>query len=135
QLAAEADQAHATVGADLVIMGGARLSPYAAALRQRTRLVVVEPVACGIAMAEALARIGLRQSKLGKFARPPAEHASASPVAGHAAASGLGGGLRPPSEPPPNSGVAPAKPALERGTPHARRRPPRHGVHSDRLLG
>jgi len=77
QLAAEADQAHATVGADLVIMGGARLSPYAAALRQRTRLVVVEPVACGIAMAEALARIGLRQSKLGKFARPPAERDSA----------------------------------------------------------
>jgi len=66
-LAAEA----AATGADLVILGGSRLSPYAAALRARTPLVVVEPVACAVAMAESLVRIGLRQSKSGKFARPP----------------------------------------------------------------
>jgi allantoin racemase len=71
RLAAEAEQARATSGADLVILGGARLSPYAAALRHRTPLAVVEPVACGIAMAEALVRITLRQSKVGKFASPP----------------------------------------------------------------
>jgi len=66
-LAAEA----AATGADLVILGGSRLSPYAAALRARTPLVVVEPVACAVTMAESLVRIGLRQSKSGKFARPP----------------------------------------------------------------
>ena len=67
RLAAEA----AATGADLVILGGSRLSPYAAALRGRTPLVVVEPVACAVTMAESLVRIGLRQSKTGKFARPP----------------------------------------------------------------
>ena len=61
----------AATGADLVILGGSRLSPYAAALRARTPLVVVEPVACAVTMAESLVRIGLRQSKSGKFARPP----------------------------------------------------------------
>ena len=66
-LAAEA----AATGADLVILGGARLSPYAAALRTRTPLVIVEPVACAVTLAESLVRLGLRQSKAGTFARPP----------------------------------------------------------------
>jgi Asp/Glu/hydantoin racemase len=69
-VAALATEAAAT-GADLVILGGSRLSPYAAALRARTPLVVVEPVACAVTMAESLVRIGVRQSKAGKFARPP----------------------------------------------------------------
>jgi allantoin racemase len=69
-VAALATEASAT-GADLVILGGSRLSPYAAALRARTPLVVVEPVACAVTMAESLVRLGLRQSKAGKFARPP----------------------------------------------------------------
>ena len=56
---------------DLVILGGARLSPHAAALRQRTPLTVVEPVACAVAMAESLVRLGLSHSKTGKFAPPP----------------------------------------------------------------
>jgi allantoin racemase len=71
RLAAEADGAHATGGADLVILGGSRLSPYAAALRHRTSLVIVEPVACGVTLAEAFVRTGLGQSKVGKFAPPP----------------------------------------------------------------
>jgi len=32
---------------------------------------IVEPVACGIQLAEAAVRLGLRQSKAGKFAAPP----------------------------------------------------------------
>jgi Asp/Glu/hydantoin racemase len=60
RVAEEAAQAHTRSGADLVILGGARLSPYAVALRHRTPLTVIEPVACGIAMAEALVRIGRR---------------------------------------------------------------------------
>ena len=57
--------------ADLVILGGARLSPYAAALRPRSPVPIIEPVACGVQMAEALVRLGLAQSKAGKFAPPP----------------------------------------------------------------
>ncbi len=58
-------------GADLVILGGARLSPYAAAARERSRAPILEPVSCGVQMAEALVRLGLAQSKAGKFAAPP----------------------------------------------------------------
>jgi len=57
--------------AELVILGGARLSPYAAALRPRSPVPVLEPVACGVQMAEALVRLGLAQSKTGKFGPPP----------------------------------------------------------------
>ena len=71
QLADALAAARANDRADLVILGGARLSPHAAALRRRTPLVVIEPVACAVAMAEALARLGLSQSKAGKFAPPP----------------------------------------------------------------
>ena len=70
-LAAETERAHASAGADLVILGGSRLSPYAAALRRRTSLTVVEPVACSVTLAEAFVRTGLAQSKVGKFAPPP----------------------------------------------------------------
>jgi allantoin racemase len=70
-LAAKVSAACDSTGADLVILGGSRLSPYAAALRQRTAIVIVEPVACGVAMGEALVRLGLSQSKVGKFAPPP----------------------------------------------------------------
>ena len=63
--------AEAAAGAELVILGGSRLSPHAAALRARTAMTVVEPVACAVTMAESLVRIGLSQSKAGKYARPP----------------------------------------------------------------
>jgi len=58
-------------GADLVILGGALLSPYAGPLRARTPVPVIEPVACAVQMAEAVVRLDLRQSKLRKFAPPP----------------------------------------------------------------
>ena len=61
----------AETGADLVILGGALLSPYAGALRARTPVPVIEPVACAVQMAEAVVRLDLRQSKLRKFAPPP----------------------------------------------------------------
>lgn len=66
-----AETAAMSGSADLVILGGARLSPYARALRRRTPLVVIEPLACAVALAEALVRLDLAQSKAGKFARPP----------------------------------------------------------------
>lgn len=71
ELAEQVAGAEGTVGADLVILGGSRLSPYAAALQGRTELPIIEPVACGVQMAETLVRLGLRQSKVRKFAPPP----------------------------------------------------------------
>jgi allantoin racemase len=56
---------------EIVILGGARLSPYAAALRPRSSVPILEPVACAVQMAEALVRLRLAHSKAGKFARPP----------------------------------------------------------------
>ncbi len=70
QLAEEVGRVTET-GADLVILGGALLSPYAGALRARTPVPVIEPVACAVQMAEAVVRLDLRQSKLRKFAPPP----------------------------------------------------------------
>jgi len=70
QLAEEVGRVTET-GADLVILGGALLSPYAGSLRARTRVPVIEPVACAVQMAEAVVRLELRQSKLRKFAPPP----------------------------------------------------------------
>ena len=71
ELAAMVAAMRTQFGADLVILGGSRLSPYAGALRQIVSIPVLEPVACAVQVAEALVRLGLRQSKAGKFAPPP----------------------------------------------------------------
>src|SRR5262249_31014810 len=62
-LAAAVGRVEAELGADLVILGGARLSPYAVELQRHVRLPVVEPVACAVRVAETLVRLDLRQSK------------------------------------------------------------------------
>lgn len=49
-----------STSADLIVLGGSRLSPYAAALRARIALTVLEPVACAVTLAESLVRIGGR---------------------------------------------------------------------------
>ena len=72
ELAAEVARAETELGADLVILGGARLSPYAENVRRQVRPPVLEPVACAVQIAEALVRLNLRQSKTGRFAPPPA---------------------------------------------------------------
>ena len=71
-LAREVARAEAELGVDLVVLGGARLSPYAAALRHHVRMPVLEPIGCAVKVAEGLVRLGLRQSKTGRFAPPPA---------------------------------------------------------------
>ncbi len=71
ELASEVERVRTSTRADLVILGGARLSPYAAALRKLVAVTVLEPVACGVQVAEALVRLGLRQSKTGRYAPPP----------------------------------------------------------------
>jgi allantoin racemase len=70
-LAAQVAHAIDVLGADLVILGGARLAPYAAAVRRLTAVPILEPVACAVGLAEALVRLGLRPSKVGKYAPPP----------------------------------------------------------------
>jgi allantoin racemase len=70
-LAREIAAAGTERGADLAILGGARLSPYAADLGRVVPVPVIEPVACAVQAAESLVRLGLRQSKAGKFAPPP----------------------------------------------------------------
>ncbi len=49
-----------STSAGLIVLGGSRLSPYAAALRASIALIVVEPVACAVTLAESLVRIGAR---------------------------------------------------------------------------
>ena len=49
-----------SAGANLIVLGGSRLSPYAAALRAGIALTIVEPVACAVTLAESLVRIGVR---------------------------------------------------------------------------
>jgi len=71
EIAREIERLRAETRADLVILGGTRLSTCAAALRALTAVPVLEPVACGVAVAEAMVRLGLRPSAVGKFARPP----------------------------------------------------------------
>lgn len=71
ELAAVVGGIRAQLDIDLVILGGSRLSPYASALRQAVPITVLEPVECAVQFAEALVRLGLRQSKSGKFAPPP----------------------------------------------------------------
>lgn len=51
-------------GCDLVVLGGSRLAPYAAALRARVALTVLEPVACAVTLAESLVRIGVRAGRV-----------------------------------------------------------------------
>jgi allantoin racemase len=74
EVLAAVDHVVAESAADLVILGGSRLSPYAAHIRDRAPVPVVEPVACAVQMAEAAVRLGLRQSKTCKFAPPTGMH-------------------------------------------------------------
>jgi allantoin racemase len=71
ELATEVDRLRVLSRADLVVLGGSRLSPFADALRKLTPLTVLEPVACAVQLAESLVRLGLTQSKSGKYAPPP----------------------------------------------------------------
>ena len=65
ELAAEVERIRSLGRAEVVILGGSRLSPFAAPLRKLTPITVLEPVACAVQMAEALVRLGLAPSRLG----------------------------------------------------------------------
>jgi len=71
ELATEVERVRVLSRADLIILGGSRLSPFAEPLRKLTSFTVLEPLACAVQMAESLVRLGIVQTKTGKYAPPP----------------------------------------------------------------
>jgi len=60
-------------GAEAIILGCAGPSGYAEDIERELGVVVLDPTAVAFKVAEALADLGLRHSKVGRFARPPAK--------------------------------------------------------------
>jgi allantoin racemase len=65
RLAAEDD------GAEIIILGCAGMAGYAPELESKLGVKVLDPSAVALKVAEAMADLGLRHSKLGLFASPP----------------------------------------------------------------
>lgn len=66
RLAIEEDKAEA------VVLGCAGMTDLAADFSEKFAVPVLDGVACAVALAESMARIGLRTSRLGGYAPPPA---------------------------------------------------------------
>ena len=60
-------------GAEVIILGCAGLAGYAEDVERELGVVVLDPTAVAFKIAEAIADLGLRHSKVGHFARPPAK--------------------------------------------------------------
>ena len=60
-------------GAEVIILGCAGLAGYAEDVERELGVVVLDPTAVAFKIAEAIADLGLRHSKVGRFARPPAK--------------------------------------------------------------
>jgi len=58
-------------GAEVIILGCAGLAGYAEDVERELGVVVLDPTSVALKIAEALADLGLRHSKIGRFARPP----------------------------------------------------------------
>jgi len=58
-------------GAEVIILGCAGLAGYAADIERELGAVVLDPTSVAFKVAEAVADLGLRHSKIGRFARPP----------------------------------------------------------------
>jgi allantoin racemase len=56
---------------EVIILGCAGLSGYAADVERELGVVVIDPTAVAFKVAEAIADLGLRHSKAARFARPP----------------------------------------------------------------
>jgi allantoin racemase len=59
-------------GADAVVLSGAAMAGMARTLAERVPVPLVDGIACGVAMAEALVRIGFRKAREGSYAAPSA---------------------------------------------------------------
>lgn len=71
QLTEQIEQLVKEDGAEVVILACAGLCGYDAELSRRAGVPVLDPVAVGVKTAEGLVELGLRQSKIRKFASPP----------------------------------------------------------------
>ena len=71
QLEARIQQVVMEDRAEVVILGCAGLCGYDTELTRRAGVPVLDPVAVGVKVAESLVSLGLRQSKIRKFAHPP----------------------------------------------------------------
>jgi allantoin racemase len=60
-------------GAEVIVLGCAGLAGYAEDVERELGVVVLDPTAVAFKIAEAIADLGLRHSKVGRFARPPAK--------------------------------------------------------------
>ncbi len=58
-------------GAEVIILGCAGLAGYADDIERELGAVVLDPTSVAFKVAEAIADLGLRHSKIGRFARPP----------------------------------------------------------------
>mgnify|MGYP000091246524 CR=1 FL=1 len=58
-------------GAEVIILGCAGLAGYAEDIERELGVVVLDPTSVAFKVAEAIADLGLRHSKVGRFARPP----------------------------------------------------------------
>jgi len=58
-------------GTEVIVLGCAGLAGYAADIERELGVVVIDPTAVAFKIAEAIAELGLRHSKVGRFAFPP----------------------------------------------------------------
>lgn len=58
-------------GVEVIILGCAGLTGYAEDVERELGVAVLDPTAVAFKVAEAIADLGLRHSKVGRFARPP----------------------------------------------------------------
>jgi allantoin racemase len=68
ELAREAVEEH---GAEVLVLGCAGLTGYAKDIEQALGTIVLDPTSVAFKVAETMAELGLRHSKVGRYAKPP----------------------------------------------------------------
>ena len=72
----EIERALAEDGAEAIVLGCAGMTDLARDLERAVGVPVLDGVACAVALAEGVARLGLRTSKRNTYAAPLAKHYS-----------------------------------------------------------
>jgi allantoin racemase len=73
RLSAEIEAAKREEHAEAIVLGCAGMADLAAVLSEKHGLPVIEGVSAAVALAEGLMKLGLKTSKRGGYARPPAK--------------------------------------------------------------
>jgi len=77
-----AREAVAEAGTEVIILGCAGLAGYAADVERELGVVVLDPSSVALKVAEALVDLGLRHSKMARFATPPEKEIKERPCCG-----------------------------------------------------